>query len=293
MQTISTMADLMQSQTSMGIIGADVHTCPNCSRPMSWDGGGYYCRKCHAVVVERTKDRPEVSPDQSPKGGAKSQRIKKAERLGYNNIVTHNGYEKDVTVRKRSGAFEKFDGIFASYGEESKYGNGAHETTFVLKEEAVAELGDTDLDYSKSMSFLKKEYPNLLPDQLARLYDLTADDENIWDEEDNNPLAEYGFSDIAEASWEYQNIRGKIAADQGFDAVEVDDEFGTSVFIPFGSNAKKLSSSIFDNVDKHISSLPGVSDSEAKRQRRGKEKAIQAHNKLHPYGVCSCEMCAR
>lgn len=161
-----------------------------------------------------------------------------AESNGYR-IFTHNGYEKDIIPRKRKGSFERFDGIFASSGESSNYGNGKYETSFFIKPDKIAGWGDSDIDYDKAISFLKKQYPGMSDEDIDVLYDITAKDKNIYDY-DVNPLSDYGYEDLGDASWEAQNIRGLIAKDQGYDAIEMSDEFGTSYFIPAGSKAKKI-----------------------------------------------------
>ncbi len=86
------------------------------------------------------------------------------------------------------------------------------------------------------MVFLRGEYPDADEDTLEQLYDITAGDENVF-EKSTNPLEMFGYDDLGEASWEAQNIRGKIAIDQGFDAIAVDDELTSSVFIPKESKA--------------------------------------------------------
>ena len=173
------------------------------------------------------------------------ERIDVADSKGYD-IVTHVGWEPEVTPRKSDGVFDKFDGVFGSYGEYSDYGNGNVQTRFAIKEDKIARHSDIDLDYDKTILLLKEYRPELNNDQLDRLYDLTAMDKSIWDNPDDNPLHDFGFEDTGGASWRFQNIRGKIAIDQGFDAIEVNDEFGTSVFIPHGSKAKHLTDSMFD-----------------------------------------------
>lgn len=174
-------------------------------------------------------------------------------------VYTHNGHEENIEPRKR-GAHERFDGVFVSYGNESEYGNGKYQTRFLLKPYEIAGERDSDFDYDKAIGFLKKEYPDKSDEEIDILYDLSANDENVWDAE-INPLFENGFEDLSEASWELQNLRGLIAKDQGFKAVEVDDEFGTSYFIPYGTNVKKLT----ENLEKGSTAEKGDTKSDVQK----------------------------
>ena len=150
--------------------------------------------------------------------------------------ITHGSSDStfDGTI-KNKGVFEKFDGLFASQGDASEFG-GKNQITFFPRKGKVAGGGDVDLDFDDAINTLKKEFPGADDDTLESIYDITAGDEDVFDKS-INPLEEFGFDDLGEASWEAQNARGKIAADQGFDAISMSDEFGESFFIPKGSKA--------------------------------------------------------
>lgn len=199
------------------------------------------------IVGDEIVKYPTEEQPLKPEGGkeAKEKAYEKAASLGYSEVLTHNSPDASMPeIRKRSGAFEKFNGIFTTRGWEGEYGNGAYDHHFVVKPDKIAGHGDIDFDYDKTIDFLKKEYPELNEDELNTLYDLTAGDESI-DNADSNPLERYGFDDLGNAGWELQDIRGKIAILNGFDAVKVKDEFGTSIFLPAGTNAKNLEDPLF------------------------------------------------
>jgi N12 class adenine-specific DNA methylase len=162
-----------------------------------------------------------------------------AESLGFDEVLTHASPDADPVIPRARNGMQLFDGIFASYGAQSEYGNGEHDHRFAIDSQKIAGERDADLDYDQSIAFLKSQYPGMSDEQIDTLYELTAEDRNVFDYDDH-PLSEYGYDDLGEASWEYQNIRGKLAADQGFDAIAMDDEFGVSYFIPAGSNAVNL-----------------------------------------------------
>jgi hypothetical protein len=159
--------------------------------------------------------------------------------IDFDNPITHATPDEEfngvINSRKHN---QPFDGLFASYGETSNYGGGNKEITYYPRKGAVARHGDVDFDYDKTIDFLKKKYPDADEDKLNDLYEITAEESSVWDRA-VNPLEDYGYDDLGEASWEAQNLRGQIAVDQGFDAVEMDDEFGTSIMIPLGSKAVK------------------------------------------------------
>jgi len=89
------------------------------------------------------------------------------------------------------------------------------------------------------MQVLRNEYPDATDEQLDMIYDMSAGDKNVL-KMDFNPLEEHGFSDISDASWEGQRLRGKIADAHDFDAIAMNDEYGTSYLIPHGTKARKI-----------------------------------------------------
>lgn len=153
-----------------------------------------------------------------------------------------------------------FDGVFTTDCREDEVEDLPDTTFFEVANEKIADNGDSDFDYDKTIAFLKKSYSTLTNEEIDVLYELTAEDKGIQDVFDddltNIPFlpAKYKkaydsreelsltvtgdvFGDIG---WECQNIRGLIAKDQGFDAVSMNDEYGTSYFIPYGTKAKIL-----------------------------------------------------
>ena len=162
--------------------------------------------------------------------------------------VTHGSNDFDFNGNIRKANYnEPFDGVFASYGENSDYG-GKKQISYDIEKEKIASGGDSDLDYDQSIQFLKSEYPDADDSTIETMYELTAEDANIYNY-DTNPFDSYGYEDLGEASWQAQNLRGLIAANQGFDAIEMSDEFGTSILIPYGSKAKPITNNTNNSVD--------------------------------------------
>jgi hypothetical protein len=163
------------------------------------------------------------------------------ESFDFDMPLTHESSDEnftgEITSKSKQGAFALFDGVFSLHGDTgAALGKGGFEVTYYPRKGKVARMGDLDLDYDQAMETIKKEYPSANEDDLDSIYNLSADDDNIYDY-DTNPLEEFGYDDLAEASWELQNLRGKIAVSQGYDAIEMSDENGISVMIPYGSKA--------------------------------------------------------
>jgi hypothetical protein len=153
--------------------------------------------------------------------------------------VTHGSNDINFTGEiKKGGLGNLFDGLFASRGDTSDYG-GVKQVQYDIDEGNIMSMGDVDVDYDNAIDFIRKEYPDADEDAVNDLYEIIAEDQSVFDMS-NNPLEQFGFDDLGEASWEGQRLRGKLAKEQGFDAVEMSDEFGTSILIPYGSNAKKV-----------------------------------------------------
>jgi hypothetical protein len=163
------------------------------------------------------------------------------ESFDFDMPLTHESSDEnftgEITSKSKQGAFALFDGVFSLRGDTgAALGKGGFDVTYYPRKGKVAGMGDIDLDFDQAMETIKKEYPSANEDDLDSIYNLSADDDNIYDY-DTNPLEEFGYDDLAEASWELQNLRGKIAVSQGYDAIEMSDENGISVMIPYGSKA--------------------------------------------------------
>lgn len=51
------------------------------------------------------------------------------------------------------------------------------------------------------------------------------------------------FEDLGEASWKAQRLRGEVAKDLGYQAVETSDEHGTSYLVLPGASIKPIKTS--------------------------------------------------
>jgi len=177
-----------------------------------------------------------------------------ADIYDYDFPLTHESSSPDFdgTILERPSPSGVFDGVFSMEGlEGAAIGRGGYNHTYYPRKGRVAGPSDSDLDYDKSIDFLKKEFPGADNDEIDTLYELTAEDSNIYELFDDetmyrirtgditHPLSDFLPDDLGDASWELQNLRGKIAVSQDFDAIGMSDENGLSYFIPYGSKAKK------------------------------------------------------
>lgn len=164
------------------------------------------------------------------------------------NHISYEGKIKKILKKSECGCM--FDGIFTLAEDRSADNKNDFITYFEVEDDLIADEGDCDLDYEKTMTFLKSSYPDLTEEELNILYSLTAGDEDIRDfveESVNIPFLpekykrEYDSIDealfhidgcvLGDISLECQNIRGLIAKDQGYSAIAMSDEFGTSYLI--------------------------------------------------------------
>lgn len=83
------------------------------------------------------------------------------------------------------------------------------------------------LDHDKIVAILKKEWPDA---NQELLHEAVVEDADIWTSEFDQ-LVEELPGDRGEAAWKAQRLRGVIAKEFGYKAVEMDDERGTSYLI--------------------------------------------------------------
>lgn len=140
----------------------------------------------------------------------------------------HGSYSSTAPVIK-VGAFAMsgdnvFDGLFASSSEDiaGSHGDFVHAYTVT----SVADSSDLNDRVEEVAAFLRGEI-EADEDQIGGLANAIADDEcDDSFEEILSPRSCTG-----DAGWEMQRLRGRVAAHLGFDAVEMDDEHGTSYLI--------------------------------------------------------------
>ena len=153
----------------------------------------------------------------------------------------HGGYgDESLTVLDNEGLF---DGIFASGSKSSAASHG--------KDLYYTDINDNDILSQDELSYeidpaateaaLRKAYPN---------YENLSDSEKdiVWDSVIEDKANDYwddlvdifGSEDGGYASWEAQRLRGRVAGELGYKAVEMDDEHGTSYLILPGATLSRV-----------------------------------------------------
>ena len=153
----------------------------------------------------------------------------------------HGGRGGDnLTVLDNEGVY---DGVFASSDMDAASSHGDNVYYTDIDEADVLTQRDLsyNIDSDKAEQALRRAYPAY--DSLTE-----AEKEIVWDSviEDNandhwDELTQIlGYEDAGEASWEAQRIRGHVAHELGFKAVEMNDEHGTSYLVLPGNTLSRV-----------------------------------------------------
>jgi hypothetical protein len=160
---------------------------------------------------------------------------------------------RDGHVRLFSGSHEEvkeihgrgvFGGVFASPDKESadSHGIGPNRVTHFIDvpEDSILTQHDLEyeLDYDKVSSALRSAAHWAGEDDFDRLWELVIEDKQA-DDGDEELLR---VDSLGEASWEAQRLRGLVAKELGYKAVEMDDEHGTSYLVLPGSKISPIKS---------------------------------------------------
>ena len=154
----------------------------------------------------------------------------------------HGGYIKQV----ENGKFDTFDGIFALRAP-GMVERGPDVTAFRIPDDKMLSQRDLnyDLDPDEVTSALLDVFPRKIEqgeesfdEAWKAIVEDRSDFESLGLEDDgsvreNSFMDTLGYSadDAGEASWFAQKLRGRLAQKLGYQAVEMDDENGTSWYI--------------------------------------------------------------
>ncbi|BAG80428.1 hypothetical protein WDK46_24540 [Escherichia coli] len=145
----------------------------------------------------------------------------------------HGTYEKTAPIIKL-GEFAMsgnnvFDGLFACLDRDIAASHGNSIFIYHVDDDKIAESRDLNARFQEVYAFLRNELDTADVEEIADrvIWDNDSDIENFAD-----ILSPRLDSDISGAySWELQRLRGRVAAYLGFDAIEMNDEHGTSYLI--------------------------------------------------------------
>ena len=149
-----------------------------------------------------------------------------------------------------------FGGVFAGdRGSAESHiitsGGVLHEIEIPEEKVLTQRALDYDLPFEEVQSALKRvannNYLNVDDDTLDLLYSLIIEEKNVFDFPDEGPVLKAldmaSFEDLGEASWKAQRLRGEVAKDLGYQAVETSDEHGTSYLVLPGASIKPIKTS--------------------------------------------------
>lgn len=187
----------------------------------------------------------------------------------------HGGRGGDnLTVLDNEGVY---DGVFASSDMDAASSHGDNVYYTDIDEADVLTQRDLsyNIDSDEAEQALRKAYP---------AYDSLTDAEKeiVWDSviEDNanahwDELTQIlGYEDAGEASWEAQRIRGHVARELGYKAVEMNDEHGTSYLVLPGNTLSRVPEGGFNQRAWHGS--PHIFDTFS-TEHIGTGEGAQAH----------------
>lgn len=179
------------------------------------------------------------------KGGGKTTEVLKNMKIDSAKNSLKKGYERLFHAGSdpaQGGVFEKvpsggtFDGFFALPGRYGAYGTGAKYYADIKQDKILKNYElNYDLPYEKVSEKLEKiSGKNKSDDDFDTLWKAVVEDES--DRVSDDLIDILKVDDVGEAQWEAQRLRGKLAKELGYDAVEMSDENGTSYLLTSGTN---------------------------------------------------------
>ena len=179
------------------------------------------------------------------KGGGKTTEVLKNMKIDSAKNSLKKGYERLFHAGSdpaQGGVFEKvpsggtFDGFFALPGRYGAYGTGAKYYADIKQDKILKNYElNYDLPYEKVAEKLEKiSGKNKSDDDFDMLWKAVVEDES--DRVSDDLIDILKVDDVGEAQWEAQRLRGRLAKELGYDAVEMSDENGTSYLLTSGTN---------------------------------------------------------
>ncbi len=173
-----------------------------------------------------------------------------------------------------------FGGVFASTSRNAAASHtghleaGGHIYSAKIPRDSVLTQHDFDheLEPDRVKAALRKSMPWLRDEDYDAAYEAVIEDRvNDLDVEE---LARIFKAEIGEAGWEAQRIRGQVARNLGFKAVEMVDEHGTSYLILPGASLKPANESPAPNTGGATTGEGSDSAMEAMRKKRAEKPSF-------------------
>jgi GNAT superfamily N-acetyltransferase len=168
-------------------------------------------------------------------------------------IRLYHGGKKDLNSIKGSGESigplmeNRFGGLFASAEMSTAKSFSENVYYMDIKESDIARNSDLDDPEIGDRIIIENTAEDITGEEVDSLYNAIIyeneyknyPEQSGIDEERFTELFE-GFSDVGEVSWEGQRLRGEIAKQLGFKAVEMRDETGPSYLVLPGTEVKRV-----------------------------------------------------
>ena len=147
--------------------------------------------------------------------------------------------EKPFEIKGFNPVGVDFGGIFASASYDAAASHGDNVFSLEVRDDAILTAFHLvyEVEYADTISALEKAFGSELSEEESDLlWDAVIEEKGV----DEDALCEVlGIDDLAEASWECQRLRGQVAKYLGFQAVEMNDEHGTSYLVLPGVQMKE------------------------------------------------------
>lgn len=129
-----------------------------------------------------------------------------------------------------------FGGVFAHCNESVALSHGDNLHIINVDEDRVLTQHalNYELDYDVVCAALR-DVAVVEDDDFDMMHEIVIEEAALADFDEDEVLRVFHADDLAEAGWDAQRLRGKVAAKLGYLAVEMDDEHGTSYLILSGA----------------------------------------------------------
>ena len=158
-------------------------------------------------------------------------------------IVYHGTNQKFDKIKPYTLGANDFGGIFASSNRMAAESHGKYLYSMNLERSEI--LTQYELDYSldpvKIKKILSGNARGLSDEDLDLLWECVVED--VGTGEDKRLREILKADDAGDAKWRCQGIRGKIAKEFGYKAVEMEDEHGTSYLVLPGTEISEITNS--------------------------------------------------
>lgn len=147
-------------------------------------------------------------------------------------------------VQENYAGNDIFGGVFGSpeLMAAKSHGSGSVHYTDIPENEILKQQDFNVLPPNKIKNALLKARPDLKNDKnlFDKVYDIVINDKNTFEYPDEVIKNAFKKSDLGEASFEKQRLRGQVSKNLGYKAVEMVDEHGMSYLVSPGAEFTQL-----------------------------------------------------